>query len=106
MRDKYASLPDISPRAKHRLRFEAEARDDMTLAQYQEHVIHACSRQDLMVMIPAHTLWRRIQEGIAELRCIRTRVEVSFILLLVSAWKNRISPVLAFASGLLGYRCY
>jgi hypothetical protein len=29
-----ASLPDISPRAKHRLRFEPYAKDDMTVAQY------------------------------------------------------------------------
>ena len=41
--------------------------------------MHACSRQDLMVMIPAHTLWPRMQEEITELRgltCgLRTRVE-------------------------------
>ena len=74
-----ASLPDISPRAKTRLRFEPQVKDDMTLAQYQEHVMYACSRQDLMVMIPVHTLWPRMSKEITQLRGLTcdlcTRVE-------------------------------
>jgi hypothetical protein len=70
---------DISPRAKRRLRFEPRANNDMTLVQYQEHAMHDCTRQDLMVMIPAHKLRPRIQNEITELQDLtyglRTEVE-------------------------------
>jgi hypothetical protein len=74
-----ASLPDISPKAKRRLRFEPQAKDDITLAQYQEHVIQNCSREDLMVMVPADKIWPKMQNELTELRDqtygLRTMVE-------------------------------